>query len=125
MENKKQLKSELEELNKKIQPIKDKIEEIESEESIEWCKKKIGECFVFENSCSGKEKWNLYYKVIGIPERDSVEVISCQKTEYGTIEIKKETRCMFRDDFSCLGEPVEAEIFESNFNKLTQELISV
>ncbi len=124
MENKKQLKSELEELNKKIEPIKDKIEEIESRESMVKNKKRIGECFVFENSCSGREKWNLYFKVIGIPERDFVEVISCQKTEYGTIEIKKETKCIFRDDFSSLGEPIEAEIFEDNFNKLNEEINS-
>ena len=84
--NEKQLTTKINELQKKIEPLRKELKKIEDKNSLKEKEKLLGKCFKFQNSGGSDKKWWIYTKVIAV-SKDTHTHLKVERNPDGNLSI--------------------------------------
>jgi len=96
--NKKQLTTKINELQKKIDPLRKELRKIDDKKSLKEKEKLLGKCFKYKNSGYDDETWFVYIKVIAVTQ-DTYTHLEVKRRPNGMLFIKLEDAFTYNADY--------------------------
>jgi hypothetical protein len=96
--NKKQITTKINELQKKIEPLRKELRKIEDKKSLKDKQKLLGKCFKYKSSNYENETWFIYVKVIAVT-KDNYTHLEVERRPDGNLFIKLEDVFTYNADY--------------------------
>ncbi len=118
--NKKQLTTKINELQKKIDPLRKELEKIRSKESLKEKEKLLGKCFKYKASGYNDETWFVYVKIIAVTQ-DTYTHLEVERRPNGNLFIKLEEAHSYSTDYFLHEKEVQEWEFQEQLKKMIRD----